>query len=66
MHAMRLLRLNPDQGFAKCARIVGEVMGSSIAWRPVDLRRAGAAGAGFSDALPAGRRAGQFRQHRWR
>ncbi|MGB3415688.1 MAG: DNA topoisomerase IV subunit A [Mesorhizobium sp.] len=27
VHAMRLLRLNPDQGFAKCARIVGEVMG---------------------------------------
>jgi topoisomerase IV subunit A len=27
MHAMRLLRLNPDQAFAKCARIVGEVMG---------------------------------------
>ena len=27
MHAMQLLRLNPDQGFAKCARIVGEVMG---------------------------------------
>ena len=27
MHAMRLLRLNPDQGFAKCDRIVGEVMG---------------------------------------
>jgi len=27
MHAMRLLKLNPDQGFAKCARIVGEVMG---------------------------------------
>lgn len=27
MHSMRLLRLNPDQGFAKCARIVGEVMG---------------------------------------
>src|SRR3954447_6575857 len=27
MHAMRLLRLNPDQSFAKCARIVGEVMG---------------------------------------
>src|SRR5262245_44022211 len=25
--AMRLLRLNPDQGFAKCARIVGDVMG---------------------------------------
>ena len=28
MHAMRLLRLNPDQGFAKCAKIVGEVMGN--------------------------------------
>ncbi|MEE9315091.1 MAG: DNA topoisomerase IV subunit A [Rhizobiaceae bacterium] len=27
VHAMRLLRLNPDQGFAKCARIVGDVMG---------------------------------------
>ncbi len=27
MHAMRLLRLNPGQGFAKCARIVGDVMG---------------------------------------
>ncbi|MBL0933867.1 MAG: DNA topoisomerase IV subunit A [Rhizobiaceae bacterium] len=27
VHSMRLLRLNPEQGFAKCARIVGEVMG---------------------------------------
>ena len=27
MHAMRLLRLDPNQGYAKCARIVGEVMG---------------------------------------
>ncbi len=27
MHAMRLLRLEPGSGFAKCARIVGEVMG---------------------------------------
>jgi topoisomerase-4 subunit A len=27
VHAMRLLRLDPNQGFAKCARIVGEVMG---------------------------------------
>jgi topoisomerase IV subunit A len=27
MHTMRLLRLNPDQGFAKCARIVGDAMG---------------------------------------
>ncbi|HEV7252522.1 MAG TPA: DNA topoisomerase IV subunit A [Mesorhizobium sp.] len=28
VHAMRLLRLNPGQGFAKCAKIVGEVMGN--------------------------------------
>jgi topoisomerase-4 subunit A len=27
VHVMRLLRLDPNQGFAKCARIVGEVMG---------------------------------------
>jgi len=27
LHAMRLLRLGPDQAFAKCARIVGDVMG---------------------------------------
>jgi topoisomerase IV subunit A len=27
LHGMRLLRLQPDQNFAKCARIVGEVMG---------------------------------------
>ncbi|PYE87193.1 DNA topoisomerase IV subunit A [Phyllobacterium leguminum] len=27
MHAMRLLRLNPDAAYAKCARIVGDVMG---------------------------------------
>ena len=27
MHAMRELKLNPDAGFKKCARIVGDVMG---------------------------------------
>ena len=27
LHAMRQLRLEPDQGFKKCARIVGDVMG---------------------------------------
>lgn len=27
MHAMRLLRLNPGSSYAKCARIVGDVMG---------------------------------------
>ena len=34
--------------------------------RPGDLRRLGAAGAGLRGALPAGRRAGQLRQHRRR
>ena len=33
----------------------------SSAWRPVDLRRAGAHGAGFLDAHAADRRPGQFR-----
>jgi len=27
LHAMRLLRLDPDSGFKKCARVVGEVIG---------------------------------------
>jgi topoisomerase IV subunit A len=27
LHGMRILRLQPDRAFAKCARIVGEVMG---------------------------------------
>ncbi len=27
LHAMRLLKLNPEQAYAKCARIVGDVMG---------------------------------------
>ncbi len=27
LHAMRLLRLDPDQGFKKCARVVGDVIG---------------------------------------
>jgi len=27
LHAMRLLQLNPGQSYAKCARIVGDVMG---------------------------------------
>jgi topoisomerase-4 subunit A len=52
MHAMRLLRLNPDQGFAKCARIVGEVMGKFHPRRPVDLRRAVRLAQDFSCATP--------------
>ena len=27
VHAMRVLRLDPGQGYKKCARIVGDVMG---------------------------------------
>src|ERR671928_160414 len=27
LHAMRLLRLDPDQAFKKCARVVGDVIG---------------------------------------
>ncbi|MBT3931692.1 MAG: DNA topoisomerase IV subunit A, partial [Rhodospirillaceae bacterium] len=27
LHAMRQLRLDPDQGYKKCARVVGDVMG---------------------------------------
>ncbi len=27
LHAMRLLKLDPDQGFKKCAHVVGDVMG---------------------------------------
>ena len=67
MHAMRLLRLNPDQGFTKCARIVGEVMGKfhphgdqSIYDALVRLAQ------DFSMRYPAGRRPGQFRQYRRR
>ena len=62
MHAMRLLRLNPDQGFAKCARIVGEVMGK---FHPHGDQS-------IYDALVrlaqdfAVRRAGQLRQYRRR
>ncbi len=38
MHAMRLLRLNPDQAYAKCARIVGDVVGKfHPPWRCLDL-----------------------------
>ena len=27
LYAMRLLKLDPDQGFKKCARVVGDVIG---------------------------------------
>ncbi len=67
LYAMRQLKLEPGSGFKKSARVVGDVDGPvSSARRPVDLRRHGAHGAGIRAALSAGRRPGQFRQHRRR
>ena len=67
LYAMRELKLDPAGAYKKCAKIVGEVMGNfHPARRPGDLRRAGASRAGFRGALSAGRRPGQFRQHRRR
>ena len=67
LYAMRRLRLDPGAAFKKSAKVVGDVMGK---FHPhgdqCDLRRAGAARAGFRLALPADRRAGQFRQYRRR
>ena len=38
LFAMRELKLNPDAGYKKCAKIVGEVMGKlSPSWRSGDL-----------------------------
>ena len=56
LYAMRLLRLDPDAGYKKCARVVGDVIGK---YHP---HGAGAAGPGFLGALPADRRPGQLRQ----
>jgi topoisomerase-4 subunit A len=53
LYGMRLLRLDPGTTLKKSAKIV-------------DLRRAGAARAGFRLALSADRRPGQFRQYRRR
>ncbi len=48
LYAMRRMRLNPDGATKKCAKVVGDVIGK---FHPhgdaVDLRRAGAAGAGL-------------------
>ena len=67
LHGMRLLRLDPGSAFKKSAKVVGDVMGSfhphgdqAIYDALVRLR------AGLRLALSAGRRAGQFRQHRRR
>ena len=67
LYGMRLLRLDPGtavQEIRENRRRRDGLVPS--AWRPGDLRRAGAAGAGFLLALSAGRRPGQFRQYRRR
>ena len=39
LFAMRQLRLDPEGGFKKCARVVGDVIGKfHPAWRPGGLR----------------------------
>ena len=63
MYAMRQLHLDPKNGFKKCARVVGDVIGKYPARRYGGLRRNGAFGAGFLGALSVGRRAGQFWQY---
>ena len=67
LYAMRLLRLDPGASFKKSAKIVGDVMGKfhphgdqAIYDALVRLAQ------DFAVALSAGRRAGQFRQHRRR
>ena len=67
LYGMRLLRLDPGTAFKKSAKIVGDVMGNfhphgdqAIYDALVRLAQ------DFSLALSAGRRAGQFRQHRRR
>ena len=38
LYGMRVLRLDPEGGFRKCAKIVGDVMGNyPPAWRQLDL-----------------------------
>ena len=64
--AMHQLRLDPTAGFRKCAKVVGDTMGDFHPHGDASIRRAGAARAGLCGALPAGRRPGQFRQHRRR
>ncbi len=62
LYAMHEANTAWNRPYVKCARVVGEVMGK---FHPhgdcVDLRRAGAHGAGFLDALHAHRRPGQLR-----
>ena len=67
LFGMNELGLASNRGYRKCAKIVGEVLGKlPSARRCAGLRRAGAPGAGFQHALPAGRRPGKLRLGRRR
>jgi len=55
-----------NRPYVKCARVVGEVLGNTIARRLGHLRGAGAHGPGLLDALSADRRAGKLRIDRRR
>ena len=67
LYAMLKLRLDPDAGYKKCARVVGDVIGKyhphgEVAIYDAMVRLAQE----FAAALSAGRRPGQFRQCRRR
>ena len=67
LYAMREMRLDPAGGYKKCAKVVGEVMGSFHPHGDQAIYDALVPpGAGLRRALPAGRRPGQLRQHRRR
>jgi topoisomerase-4 subunit A len=67
MYAMHQMRLNPQAAARKCAKVVGEVMGTYHPHGDASIYDApGAPGPGLRPALSAGRRTGQFRQHRRR
>ena len=67
LFAMHEANIVWNRPYVKCARVVGDVLGK---YHPhgdaVDLRRAGADGAGLLAALPADRRPGQLRLGRRR
>ena len=67
LYGMRTMGLASNRAYRKCAKIVGEVMGN---YHPhgdaLDLRHAGAPGAGLQHALHPGRRPGKFRLRRRR
>ena len=67
LYGMHILKLDPGTAFKKCAKIVGDVMGSFHPHGDQAIYEAlGAPRAGFFLALSASRGPGQFRQYRRR